>query len=468
MLLVLLGIFTQYGCNENILINSKISPSSDTLGVFQKYLTLITHTYYDDSITTSTNYPGIPCYQAVGNFTDPYFGSINAATYFQIIPFENGFTFAAADTIDSVVLVLPYAGFTWGDSSNQNSSQTFQVFYMNDSMGDISTASYLPSATKAIDVNTPLSAPTTINTYHLMDSFAVSGKNHSGLRLKLNTTNFMNRLNYALNTSSASGNPTESLFISYFNGICIKAADSRKTENALPYFRLDGSDPYSEAGVLVYYHVNVGDTTYAQFYFNSTYCTHFNSINNSYGHYPINNLYHSVAKNDAIIALQNQPGAGIDLYVVGIKSLPQGVINKAEIQLSLLPAYNSSTYFAPQKLYATGIATTTYPTGYGYTPGEIYNLADRYPLFSLSPYAVIDGYPHSNFGPNNLTTYTINIPRELMLALSPTQNSDTIHLRINGTQDFYGAYHMVAAGGNYPDSIYRAKLKVVYSQLKNN
>jgi hypothetical protein len=45
--------------------------------------------------------------------------------------------------------------------------------------------------------------------------------------------------------------------------------------------------------------------------------------------------------------------------------------------------------------------------------------------------------------------------------------SDTIHLQINGTSDYYGAFHMVAGGGSYPDSNYRAKFKVVYSQLKN-
>ena len=43
--------------------------------------------------------------------------------------------------------------------------------------------------------------------------------------------------------------------------------------------------------------------------------------------------------------------------------------------------------------------------------------------------------------------------------------NDTIHLHINGTEDFYGAFHMVAGGGNYPDSNYRAKIKIVYSKL---
>ena len=470
--LCFITITFQYSCKENIYINSKVAPSNDSIGVFQKYLGCVTHTYFDDSIITSSNYPGIPYYQAVGVITDPFFGSLNCATYFQIIPSENGFSFATTDTIDSAVLILPYSGFTYGDSTNQSLTQTYQVFYMADSMGDISTATYFPYTKKSIDLANPLSSPFTVNVYHLIDSFAVTGKDHSALHIKLNTTTFMNRINNAITYCNAGGNPTEQLFINYFNGICIKPADSRMTCGAMPYFQLDGIDPYSEAGVLVYYHQNVGDSTFAQFYFNTTYCTHFNSVVNSYGHNPINNLYHSTKPNDDIIALQNQPGASIDLKIGGISTLPTGIINKAEIQLTMLPGYNNnSTFFAPEKLYVTGISTngslscTIYPAGLGYIVGEVYNVADRYPLFSLSPFTVMDGLPHTTIGTTGATTYTIDIPRELMQAIA--MKSDTIHVLINGTNDYYGAFHMVAGGGNYSDSNYRAKFKVVYSQLKN-
>ena len=453
------------GCKENITLNSKLSPSSDTVAVYQTYLPCITHTYFDDSINTATAYPGIPYYQAVGNLSDPFFGDLTCATFFQIIPAQNGFTFAAADTIDSAVLILPYSGFTYGDTVTQTTTQTIQVFYMTDSMGSVSTASYYPFNTKSINLTSPLSAPTTFSVYHLIDSFLATWVDHSSVRVKLNLPTFMNLLNYALNQSSATGNPTEATFINYFNGLCIRPADTRVASDYLPYFQLDGIDQYSEAGVLVFYHANVGDTTYQQFYFNTAYCTHFNAITNSYGRAPVNQLYHSTSKNDEIVALQNQPGACIDLYITGISKLPAGIINKAEVQLTLLPAYNNTTFFMPEKIYATGVATATYPSGLGLTQGEVYNLADRYPLLSTSPYTVLDGYPHTGIGTTGQSVFTLDIPRELMQAIA--MKSDTIHLQINGTSDYYGAFHMVAGGGSYPDSNYRAKFKVVYSQLKN-
>ena len=462
--IVLFVLIAIAGCKESTLINSKISPASDSIGVYQKNLTVITHTYFDDSIVTSATFPGVPVYEGIGVFTDPFFGNYTASSYFQVIPSVNGFYFTAADTVDSAVLILPYSGFTWGDSTNENINATFQVYYMTDSMGDISTATYYPGTVKNIDTRYPLSAPVTVNVYHLLDSFLVTGKDHAGLRIKLNLNNLMSRLTPALTNYTAGGVPTEQLFVSYFNGICVAPADSRNALTSMPYFELDGTDPYSQAGILVYYHQNVGDTTFAQFLYDNTYCTHYNRIVNSFGHSSVNNLYQSVKQNDDVVALQNQPGAGIDLKICGINSLPQGVISKAEVQLTLLPDYNNVAYFGPSKLFATGIATATYPSGQGLTQGEVYNLADRYPIYSLSPFNVLDGYPHTGVVPNGYTTYTIDIPRELMQAVA--QKSDTIHLRINGTQDFYGAYHMVAAGGNYSDSNYRAKLKVVYSQLK--
>ena len=462
--ILLFAVVVYSGCKEGTLINSKISPASDSIGVYQKNLPCITHTYFDDSIVTSATFPGIPVYEGVGNFTDPFFGAFTASTFFQLIPAVNGFYFTSADTVDSAVLVLPYSGFTWGDSTNANLTQTYQVFYMTDSLGEVNTVNYYPGTVKNIDTKNPLSAPFTVNVSHLLDSFLITGKDHSGLRIKLNMTNLMNKLSPALTGYTAAGVPTEQLFINYFNGICVRPADTRQTCTSLPYFELDGTDPYSEAGILVYYHQTIGDTSYAQFLYDNSFCNHYNRIVSSFGHSSVNSLYQSNKANDDIVALQNQPGAGIDLKIAGISSLPQGIISKAEVQLTLLPDYNNVTFFGPQKVFATGIATATYPSGQGLVQGEIYNLADRYPVYSLTPFNVLDGYPHTGVVPNGLTTYTIDIPREVMQAVA--QKSDTIHIRINGTTDFYGAYHMVAAGGSYPDSNYRAKLKVVYSQLK--
>jgi len=86
------------------------------------------------------------------------------------------------------------------------------------------------------------------------------------------------------------------------------------------------------------------------------------------------------------------------------------------------------------------------------------------PFDRTSPLAVLDGYPHT-YTVNGVSyvTYTINIPRELQSAIIQGQN--TLHLRIIGTQDYYGAYRLIAGGGNNGDPNYQAKFKIVYSKL---
>jgi hypothetical protein len=158
------------------------------------------------------------------------------------------------------------------------------------------------------------------------------------------------------------------------------------------------------------------------------------------------------------------------VIIPGISKLPAGIINKAELQLTLLPGYGNkigvngdSILLAPERLNPTGVANTTYPTGVG--AGLLYNIADLYPLYSSTPINVIDGTLYNPYPGTSLAKFTVNVPREVMASIAA--KNDTIHLHLDGTQDYYGAFHMVAGGGSYPDSNYRAKLFVVYSKLKN-
>jgi len=472
ILLSLAALFTQSGCKENTVINSRVSPSNNAIGVFSTSLPCITHTYYDDTVITSTNIGGIPIYQAVGNVADTFFGTLSGATYFQVLP--DDFTPGIYDdaVVDSAVLVLPYSGFTYGDNASTDITQTYQVFYMTDTLGYYNT--YYSYNSANIDVASPLSDPTTINVFHLKDSLGLNilPANYPGLRIKLKLPQLMNRIKPAIAIFSTSTNPTAD-WLNVFKGICVKASDSRQFAKAVPYFELDGSDLYSEAGIVVYCRLNSDPTTTIakSYYYNTGSCAHINNITRSYAHYPVNNLLRSTAANDQVIALQNQPGASIDIVVPGIKGLPNGVINKAELRLTLLPGsqYNNfSVYSAPERLYPVGIGNGNYPVGI--TAGLSYNVADRYPLTSTTPLTVMDGTMHNLPSGSQYYTFTVDLPREVMSSIAA--KNDTIHLRLNGTEDFYGAFHMVAGGGNYgingtADTMYRAKLFVVYSKLTN-
>ncbi len=457
------AIITQTGCKENTLINSKVLPSNTKAGVFDTSLSCITHTYFDDTVVTSTNIGGLDIYQAVGNITDPFFGSTKGSTYFQIIPTTYNSSLYDNTAIDSVVLVLPYSGFTFGDTAS-TLTQTYQVFGISDNGKLSPDSAYYSYNVKDIDAGTPLSAPTTVDLKSLADTFSVNGVYYTrGLHIRLDQQAFMNRIadGQAILTSSSS--PAKD-FINQFNGICVKVAEPSVANTAIPYFRLNGSNIYDQAGVVVYYHhtnVSTPDTLVEPYYFATSTCAHFNSIAKTYSGSPVNNLYQSSQGNDSIIAIQNLPGSAVDVQIPGISKLPEGVIVKAELQLTLLPYYQNN-YAIPEKLYALGIANGTYPAGI--SAGLAYNVLDRYPLTSLTPLAVLDGYVHAiTRGGQTLQTYTIDIPREVVA--SKAAGNDVLHLHINGTQDFYGAFRMVAAGGGYPDALYRPRLFVVYSKL---
>ena len=454
------------GCREHVLISSKVSPASDTVGVHADTLYCITHSYFDNDLITSSNFSGYTIYEAAGNLTDPYFGTTTAATFFNIDNTNSLSYFDLSKVVDSVFLQLPYADFTFGDTTDHTLTQTYQVFYMNDSIGY--TTQYGPSSDKPVDIGNPLSDPTTVNISHLKDSVVIHGTNYSpSLRIKLNKANAMSRLNYALAKGSASTTPSAA-FIAAFNGICVRGADSRKFGKALPYFKLNGGDDFSKAGLLVYYHdtARTDSALIMPFLFDQNTCGHFNNISRSYSRFPVNNLYHSTQVNDDIVGLQNQPGASIDIKIGGLMTaIPKGVvINKAEIQISLIGSLNPSTLQAPVQIFPVGIGNGLFPSATD--AGAEYTVEDRKPLTSLSAYNIFDGTSHSlSYDTTNITTFTIGIPREVIASIAA--NNDTLHYHIRGTQLLYGAYRMLAAGGNYPDKRYKAKLIVVHSSLKN-
>lgn len=472
-----------FGCHENVLINSSVSPSANAIGVYSVSLPVVTHTFYSDSAVTSTNIGGIGMYQAVGSIYDPFFGTMSGATYFQVIPPEFSQTLldTTVNTFDSAILVLPYSGFTYGDTLNTNYTQTCQVFLMTDTLGDPVNSIYYSASSKSTDLNYPLSAPYTYNVYHLRDSVGINlyDQNYPGLRIPLKLPLIYKYLNNAMTSINTASTTLAQDFEGIFKGVCVRMADSRQMANALPYFVLNGTTDYSTAGIFLYYHpygaaLPMADDSdyYFDFDFNTQFCAHFNSINRSYSHYPVSGLLHSTSVNDSIVVLQNQPGTNIDVIIPGISHLPAGVINKAELQLTLLPAYNSiygtDTLQPPFQLYPTGITSATYPpSSPQLLAGVAYNVADRYPLYSTSPLLVMDGFLH-NINGASANTYTIDIPREVMQSIAA--KNDTIHLHVSGSSDFYGAFHLIAGGGSYgrngtSDTAYRAKFVVTYSQL---
>lgn len=448
------------GCKENTLIDSRLSPTDNELGVFDTSLPVITHTYYDDTAITSYYVAGLNLFQGVGSVTDPFFGTMTGATHFQVLPINKSIALYDDKTIDSAVLILPYSGYTYGDSANTDISQTYQAFFLNE--GIEANSIYYSYTTRGIDLSRPLSEPTTVKLHSLKDSQMVNGVNyHPGLRLRLNLETLNSRLLPAL--TAITGNDDPANFHNIFKGVCVKVADSRESTTAYPYFRLNGTDDYSGAGILVYYHTNgASDTLSERYFFDGSNCGFFNNVSRSNGHSPVSKLLSSTSANDSIIAIQNQPGPGLDIVIPGLSSLPEGVIVKAQLQLPLLPGYVDDRFRSITRMYPLRISNGTYPAGTD--AGAAYQVSDRYPLTDTSAFFVMDGRIRTiNRDGTDISSYIIGLPREISSCIAA--KNDTLHLRINGTQDFVGAFRSVLGGGNHPNPLYKAKLFVVYSRL---
>jgi hypothetical protein len=450
-----LAAFTQTGCRENTLINSKVSPASNSVGVYEATLDCKTGTYYDDTIVTSAN-----TIVGIGAMSDPYFGSMTSSAFFQIVPTNAAAgLFDGVPEFDSAYLVLPYSGFSYGDTSNQSLTLDYQVFYVPDTMS-VKTL-YYSYSTKPIATATPLSDPTTVNLYHVRDSVSLAGKNYRpGMRIKLNKNVLYNYITAAFSGMGSSAAPVD-YFKGAFGGICVKPV-GLSTTYAMPYFQLNNSGTYGQATIAVYYHRPPKDSMIVEnFTFNASNCANFNSVQKSYTGTPSQAVSLLQPPNDSVVALQNLPGMNIDVSIAGITRLPLGIINKADLLITILPG-NNGTYAPPFSLYPIGIGNGTYPTGVA--AGSGYNVADRYPLTSVSAFAILDGSSHLfNVNGTTVNTYTIGIPREVMASMAA--KNDVLHFHIMGSTDYFGAYHLVAGGGNNSNPAYRAKLKVVYSQL---
>ncbi len=450
-------------CKEGALINAKISPSDTALGVYSTELSCITHTYYDDTAVTGYYISGLPVYQGIGNLSDPFFGTMTGYTSFQVIPENPSIAVYENATIDSATLVLPYTGYSYGDTTDQSLTQSYQAFFLNE---ELSTSTlYYSYTSKSIDQAIPLSPATTVNLHKLQDSVTVNGKNYlPSLRLKLNVTALRSRLTPALTAASANPNTPNAAFLSVFKGLCVKAGNSLQTTKAYPFFRLTGSNSSAAAGIIVYYHSNgsTSDTAVQHYFFDGSSCGFFNNVTKSFSHSPVSNLLNSAQGNDSIIALQNQPGACLDVMITGIKSLPSGIINKAQLQLAMLPGYNDLPYGPVARMYPRRVSNGTYPSGS--VAGAEEDVYDRYPTTSLTPFDILDGQLHTlSRNGTDVPVYTIGLPREIMHCIAA--KNDTLHLRITGTQDYIGAYRAILGGGNHPNPLYKAKLFVVYSKL---
>lgn len=448
----------QTGCKEDTIIKANVAPNGDNIEVNEvsDALPIISKTFYDDSVVTSLSLNNIRVIHGAGTVVDPFFGRSNASFYMQVIPPTGSFNFSSSGyTLDSAVIILPYSGFTWGDTTNPNSTQRFRVYELTEKIYRDSI--YYSKDVKSVNSSVPLSDFITVNLKNLKDSVKLPGIDTVSPHMRLKLTNdFVTRIKNDAGGVNFSDNEK---FLDYLKGIYIEP-ETNQNGRAIPYFFLDGSTDYTRASIAFYFREDSdpNKTKTVFFNFTKTDCAHYNHITRNYTgtqaktYFDLLNSAPNTA--DDLVLLQNEPGAAIDLRIQKLQSLPKEVINKAQLIFYKVKTNEDDVFTEPNQIYPVGVNID----------GTTYTIRDREPVSSPTPLALIDGKKRTlTIGSTSVSAYIINIPREVQKAI--TEGKDELHLRINGTQTYPGAYRLVAGGRNYNDVNYRIKFNVTYSKL---
>lgn len=449
----LLAVCTLFAsCKEDTILNSSLVPVDDTINtiIVPDSITILSRTFFDDSLITSYTVSGLPVFHALGSsVNDPYTGKTNASIYFQIVPPALNYTFPADP--DSAVLVLPYAYFTWGDTASII-PQTFNVYEVTDSLFKDST--YYSKTDKAVDKSNLLGTATITSFHSIKDSVLVDTVlQPPHLRIKLSAA-FINKIK----AGATLGDNFKAFgdFTNWFKGLYIEPANPN-SGNALFYFSISGDADYYRAGVLFYYKdAASGTEQVAPFPFNSSYTAHYNKISRDFSGTPIGTLIASTNATDSVMIIENEPGAVADLKMPFIKNLPKQPLNKAELIITQysFAGDNADKYFPPERIYPVGINST----------GGTYTILDRYPTTSAEPLLFMDGTRKTiTVGPLTVSQYTLNIPREVQKAI--VEGRDTLHLRISGASTLPAAYRVITSGSSFSNTTTKVKLKLVYSKI---
>lgn len=456
-ILALAATLFMAGCKEDTIVKAGITPGANNLGTesIGDTLTVISKTVFLDKFKTSEKLAGFPVVQAIGTITDPFFGKTNAGTYFQVVPTTNDFNFSAGSyTIDSAVLILPYSGFAWGNR-NTPKPQKFRVYRVTESMS--ATTDYYSN--QSLSVSNDLLGETIINLESaLKDTPTVVGKNTGFKHMRIPLSqNFINEVTGMIPIANVDD------FTARFNGFYVAPDSTYNMSNGadlLPYVLFDGGGDYARVAIAFYYRENGGTETKTAFFnYVRDKTANFNRISRNVTGFPAAALIHSYTQspnisNDTVL-LQNEPGCAIDIRVPGLKNLPTASIMKAELVITKIKSgFDIDSLPEPNRITPVGVNDA----------GEEYEIVDYTANDITAAVIFVDGNKRAEKDAqgNDITTYRINIPREVQKAIIDKRNE--LHLRIKGTKGFPGAYRLVAGGRNH--SSYKMQLNIVYAKPK--
>jgi len=437
------------GCKEDTIIRTDVVPDSDLINTTTVDVPMTARSTTRDSAITALVQVGndlLNTAQPLGAVTtDAFAGRTYAGIYFSVAPPAGFRADSAGFQLDSAVLILPYAGFTWGDTSSSSPAQRFNVYRITDSMTP--RTGYFSNRRAAIDRSRVLGTATVYRSDYGLPRTIAGVIRPAHLRITLDPAYVRTLLQ-----DNAGSLGSAAAFQNIFRGFYIEP-DRAQAASALAYFRFGATTTglYDRPAMLLHYGTAARDSAVVQFPFSIDSCAVYAGVDRQYGGSPAFDLLTGDNPAPKVLLLQNDPGAVIEARITGLNALQkQAVYQRAQIIITALDTLDAGRFFAPSRLYVVGLNSD----------GSTYNIADRLPIASTEPLDFIDGRVRTvTIGGVTVRQYVLNIPRELGRAVA--QGKDELTLRIVGATQYPAAYRLIAGGSGHGFGI---RTVVSYSQ----
>ncbi|MBK6610636.1 MAG: DUF4270 domain-containing protein [Sphingobacteriales bacterium] len=280
---------------------------------------------------------------------DPYFGQSAAHLYTQVRLTQNNLNLPNDATLDSVVLVLAYASeIPYGTKYAPN---TVRVYELTEPMDADTT--YYQNQTLAHNP-TPLTEKSGF-VHRYTDSLAINTvlKNKAGKDSVVTKINVAPQLRFTLpneigeriiNETDTAKFANSEAFSKFIKGFYFEADAANQN---IAYFSL--FNPQSR--LVLYYHTN-GVFTTVDFPMGANTAV-FNHYEHNYSGYPAGNALAQPAPNgNEQLFLKSMAGLGFELKIPNLNKLGNIVVNKAELEMYIVPQTNY-TYQTPGELAFT-------------------------------------------------------------------------------------------------------------------
>ena len=466
---ILTAFFLFIACNkiDTTDLGSGLIPPIDNINTFDTTFSVVSDNFFSNEDTINMLYTELHGAGIIEN--DAEFGKTATHFYTSFAPStSHSYPFVKRDTvrIDSVVLSLAYGGL-YGDSMSVEQIEVREIQPTFD-FKDTGYAITSPDFPVRPDViGTKAVAFRTLNDTLQYKNMKDTVNTANELRITLDT-NWARRFVF-YDTTAGDGYNNDSIFLTKFRGLEVRAAESSPEKRAIAYFRLTEN---ARTRITFYCRIqNNGRTdTIAPYFIYKTRYPESNIVRRTPSGNYVTNIGNATP-NDQQVFIQATPGSYAAVQIPGLAGIPNCVIHRAELIMEKSPSIDENLYPPPPRLFIEGLSGDTSVTirndfilansaaGYDLASlGGIY-ASNKY-VFNLTRYVqsiVTKGYRN----------YTLKVSNPFTVApyyvtSADLVSSQRIPLVVN---PLLAAGRVVLYGGAYTDTTKAMRLRIIYSKI---